>query len=1300
MKRRKLLSLLVAAAMVLSLLPMSALAAEGTEGTMTQAALEAEIAAVPAGGTVTLTGNVDVTEPIIITKELKLDLSGKTISNSKDIWNEAAYDWSLISVRAGGDLTITGNGTLQAKENDCYAVDVMDGGICTIESGTFVGNIHAVYVREGTLVVNGGTFSVQQKYPDSSKANEFVLNCYDDHYRNGSASILVTGGTFENFNPNNCQAEGAGTSFMSADCKSDASTDEDEGVTTYTVTKNQTITVDKPTSVSDGTVSASVGGENIPDNNQSNDTGVETSGQTLTVDATVTPLEGTTITTANITVGGGALTTIQNASSVSNLAIQTNVGTLTINGDALEAIAGNATVGGTVTDVTLSIQNTTAQDAAATTAAYELTAVDANGDEVFNSENAGGTITVTVPAPKAENAEASETYYIYYLGADGAELVKSAQPDANGNISWDAEHFSTYYVTATEQKVSVSDGSGNTATYDTLQEAIDNAKAGDTVKLMSNVTVDAPSGDGSGLAAITIDRNIILDGGGNTINIGTDFAATGGNGWDKDLGKYHVINITSDATIQNVTIDGGWAGKDAESSNDYSAARSGINIWNNDSAKLVVTLDGVKVNNCSTYAVTARGTDLTITDMATTGSQWGVNVEDNSTVTIENSTIPEDIVYESSSSNSSLAIDGGDYGTVKVQQQDSVVTTGTVTVENATVDQVVTEGENVSEATATISVTGSTVGTVTNTSKGTFSVAGSQITGAVPEAGDNIIMVGCTDENNSALTDVVPGNKEAMIDGTTYGTLEDALAEAQDGDVVFLLNNVTLDGNGKGNNTGIVEITKNITIEGNGKTITAESVTADADTAAGPSMITITNGANVTVRDLIIDGKGSDDSVVTDNTKHGLNIYGAGTTVTVENVTIKNGNGYAIVANGADVTVDGLITENNGWGGVNVDSKSGAANLTIEDADISESNSVKIENTSADPKPADPTVEINDGSFQYVTVGNEINKEDLGLTISGGSFATATTGAPTGALTIGDLADYLTGNLAIDGNGNVYTPSQGGSSGGSTRYAVTAPSNVSNGAVTVSPSRASYNQTVTITVTPDEGYELSSLTVTDRNGSTISLTKVSDTRYTFTMPRSAVTISASFAEEELVSSLPFTDVSVDDWFYDMVEYVYDNGIMTGTSGTTFEPNATLTRAMMATVLWAMEGNPTAGSGSYTDVSSGDWYYNAVRWATSAGVVNGVGDNTFAPNDPLTREQMAVMLYAYAVYKGYDTAASTAAESFNDSGEISGWALTAMNWAVDNGLLGGKPGNLLDPTGSATRAEIATILRNFCENIVK
>jgi len=172
--------------------------------------------AVAAGGDVTLLDNVVVSEPVIVNKTVILNMDGKTISNTTDIWNEATGAWSLISVRAGGDLTITGNGTLQAKENDCYAVDVQDGAKLTIENGTFVGNVHAVYVYQGELTVKGGAYSIQQKYPDAAKADEFVLNCYDEHRTEGTAKITVTGGTFEKFNPANCAAEGAGTNFVAA----------------------------------------------------------------------------------------------------------------------------------------------------------------------------------------------------------------------------------------------------------------------------------------------------------------------------------------------------------------------------------------------------------------------------------------------------------------------------------------------------------------------------------------------------------------------------------------------------------------------------------------------------------------------------------------------------------------------------------------------------------------------------------------------------------------------------------------------------------------------------------------------------------------------------------------------------------------------------------------------------------------------------------------------------------------------------------------------------------------------------
>ena len=170
--------------------------------------------AVAVGGEVKLLKDVDISETVIVTKAVKLDLNGKTISNTNDLWEKRAADWSLLSVRAGGDLTITGNGTLKAKENDCYAVDVQDGATLTIENGTFVGNIHAVYVYQGELTVKGGAYSIQQKYPDAAKADEFVLNCYDKHRTEGTAKITVTGGTFVKFNPANCAAEGAGTNFV------------------------------------------------------------------------------------------------------------------------------------------------------------------------------------------------------------------------------------------------------------------------------------------------------------------------------------------------------------------------------------------------------------------------------------------------------------------------------------------------------------------------------------------------------------------------------------------------------------------------------------------------------------------------------------------------------------------------------------------------------------------------------------------------------------------------------------------------------------------------------------------------------------------------------------------------------------------------------------------------------------------------------------------------------------------------------------------------------------------------------
>lgn len=211
---KKFLSIALALLMVCVMLPVVALAAEKTASTYEE--LKSAISTANDGDTIKLLADIDLSQTITVNKTITLNMNGKKLYNTSDLWDKPTTDnnWSLISVRGSGNLTITGNGTFAAKENDCYAVDVQESGATvTIENGTFIGNIHAVYVSTGIANVKGGTYSVQQKYPDPAKGDEFVLNCYDANRANGTAHINVTGGTFKNFNPANNAAEGEGNNF-------------------------------------------------------------------------------------------------------------------------------------------------------------------------------------------------------------------------------------------------------------------------------------------------------------------------------------------------------------------------------------------------------------------------------------------------------------------------------------------------------------------------------------------------------------------------------------------------------------------------------------------------------------------------------------------------------------------------------------------------------------------------------------------------------------------------------------------------------------------------------------------------------------------------------------------------------------------------------------------------------------------------------------------------------------------------------------------------------------------------------
>lgn len=331
-----------------------------------------------------------------------------------------------------------------------------------------------------------------------------------------------------------------------------------------------------------------------------------------------------------------------------------------------------------------------------------------------------------------------------------------------------------------------------------------------------------------------------------------------------------------------------------------------------------------------------------------------------------------------------------------------------------------------------------------------------------------------------------------------------------------------------------------------------------------------------------------------------------------------------------------------------------------------------------------------------------VMKDGLGtVTIQGSKTFTLVKGEDVDTLpTLVAASGY---RLTDHGNGSytISRRSSGGGSSGSATYTVSVDSS-RHGDVTVSPKSASKGTTVTITVKPDDGYELDELTVTDKDGDSIKLKDKGDGRFTFTMPASKVTVEAVFTALEQEEEQPlFSDVAEDDWYYDAVAYVAENGIMSGTDGSRFSPNGTLTRAMLSQILYAMEDKPAvSGAATFSDVAAGAWYADAVNWTAAQGIVAGMGENSFAPDAPVTREQLSLILYGYARYKGYDTSASVSLSGYADRDSVAVWAADSMGWAVSEGLISGRPGGYLDPAGTATRAEVAQILMNFCEDLAR
>ena len=273
--------------------------------------------------------------------------------------------------------------------------------------------------------------------------------------------------------------------------------------------------------------------------------------------------------------------------------------------------------------------------------------------------------------------------------------------------------------------------------------------------------------------------------------------------------------------------------------------------------------------------------------------------------------------------------------------------------------------------------------------------------------------------------------------------------------------------------------------------------------------------------------------------------------------------------------------------------------------------------------------------------------------------------------------------------------SSGGSSSGSSS------SNRPSVSATGSGGKVTASSNGTVTITPDAGYEIAKITVNGEevaipaNGKLTGLDKNDKVVVTFAKVTEEQPGQPGTGES---GKEPFADVADTAWYADAVQYVYENGMMNGTSATAFSPDATTTRAMIVTILYRLEGEPAAEASGFTDVAANAYYADAVAWAQANDIVNGVSATSFAPDNVITREQMAAILYRYAQYKGYDISASNSLNAFADASQISSYAVAAMQWTNGNGLINGVTGTTLAPQGSATRAQVATILMRFCEDV--
>lgn len=868
--------------------------------------------------------------------------------------------------------------------------------------------------------------------------------------------------------------------------------------------------------------------------------------------------------------------------------------------------------------------------------------------EIENDQSESGTkVTITVPKDWA-----------------------SAMPSYDGK---------TYYVD--QASVSVKIG---TTPYATLRDAAlaaakDSSSTDKTITLCADVTVTNKETQLSATdAVILLPDGWTLDGQNHTITAAEDWEAT-----EQNKPKNPILGMatttTNGVTIKDVKIVGN------------KNTKHGINAWtataeaSGQNTPGTLTLENVTIEKCGTAGMVIQNTKVTASGLTTSGNAWGA-------VNVDSKGAPE------------LTLTGANLGeNVQLWTELETVSAEKITINDEAFQQVKGVGED--------TLKGFTYYTTDPAKLGEASV---------------------TTKNGT----------------TVYDTLETALADDNlaENTTIKLLKDVTL-------KSPITLDKKGLTLDGQGKKISY---------SPGEGATTPTTGALITIKDKDTDAdSGSGDGITVKNltvdagnkAKYGVQFYCVDSG-TLDGVTVKGGTYSSVLVNGAKAKITGCALVPADGAYANIEYGMGT--------EVTTQPEITLSNVTGDPDKhlvyADKvTADKIEGNSEktYAQIANEINNKLTGVkvtlvikdsssieeimipgtefytvtfngngvsTVSPSTLVTNSDGKLTDSLPIPTRSGYTFEGWYTEANGGTkvsdnhvfdkdmtlyaHWKSTGGSSSGSGSSGSGSSGGGGGSVVTKYTLTFDTNGGTAISkVTKDKGtkVDLSSYTTT-RQGYTFAgwyADKALTDKVTSVTLNSNQTVYAKWTEKTPEKpALPFTDVTKGDWFYDAVQYVYDKGMMNGVDGGRFAPNATTSRAMIVTILYRLENEPAvSGKSPFTDVAAGQWYTNAVAWAAANGIVTGTTDTTFAPNGNITREQMAAILYRYASYKGLDVSRQADLSGYADANAISAYAKQAMAWANGQGLITGVTATTLRPDGNAVRAQAATILMRLCEQVL-